>query len=162
MAIASVSCSRSQSAERGLGRNKGFEIVLAVVAAAGAGGGPFRIADRDVRDARRGRLAIVVIVLAGAGAGRVVTDVTVEFEFAVRVVADFAAIAQLAIHHRLVRGRRAFRLDSRLGLGAAVEQRVLLELGLDIGDQIEIGELQQLDGLHQLRRHHQRLTLSDL
>ena len=44
----------------------------------------------------------------------------------------------------------------------ALEQRVALELGLDIGDEVEIGELQQLDGLHQLRRHHQRLALAEL
>ena len=45
---------------------------------------------------------------------------------------------------------------------AAVEQRIALQLGLDIGHQIEIGQLQQLDRLHQLRRHHQRLALADL
>ena len=32
---------------------------------------------------------------------------------------------------------------------------------LDIGNQIEVGELQQLDGLHQLRRHHQGMALAD-
>jgi hypothetical protein len=40
--------------------------------------------------------------------------------------------------------------------------RGLRSLGLDIGDQVEIGELQQLDGLHQLRRHDQRLALPKL
>ena len=37
----------------------------------------------------------------------------------------------------------------------------MLELVLHIGREVEIGELQQLDGLHQLRRHHQRVALPD-
>ena len=51
----------------------------------------------------------------------------------------------------------------RIGiLAAALEQRVLLKLAFHVGGQIEIGELQQLDGLHQLRRHDERLALSYL
>src|SRR5262249_60501838 len=42
-----------------------------------------------------------------------------------------------------------------------VEQRIALELPLHIGGKIEIGELQQLDGLHHLRRHHERMALPD-
>ena len=49
-----------------------------------------------------------------------------------------------------------------LVFGAAIEQRIAFEFGLDIRDQIEVGELQQLDRLHQLRRHHQRLALAEL
>ena len=49
----------------------------------------------------------------------------------------------------------------RFVLGTAVEQRIALEFGFDIGHQIEIGELQKLDRLHQVRRHHQRLALAD-
>ncbi len=54
--------------------------------------------------------------------------------------------------------------DRRLAFGSvvAVEQRIALQFGLDIGDEVEIGELQQLDGLHQLRRHHQSLALPKL
>jgi hypothetical protein len=40
--------------------------------------------------------------------------------------------------------------------------RFSLEFGFNVGDQVEIRELQQLDRLHQLRRHHQRLALADL
>ena len=47
------------------------------------------------------------------------------------------------------------------GLGA-LEERVALEFGLDIGGEIEMGELQQLDRLQQLRRHHQGLALAEL
>jgi len=60
------------------------------------------------------------------------------------------------------------RRQSRLGLrhrfsvvGALVEQRVALEFAFDIRDEIEIGELQELDRLHELRRHDQRLALAD-
>ena len=49
-----------------------------------------------------------------------------------------------------------------VALAAALEQRIALQLGLDIAGEIEIGQLQQLDGLHQLRRHHQRLALPEL
>ena len=63
---------------------------------------------------------------------------------------------------------RGCRLLGRLGRAAvavvfagALEQRIALELPLDIGGQIQVRELQQLDGLHQLRRHHERLALPD-
>ena len=51
---------------------------------------------------------------------------------------------------------------ARLAFGGAFEQRILLELPLDVGGQIQVRELQQLDGLHQLRRHHERLALAHL
>ena len=44
----------------------------------------------------------------------------------------------------------------------ALQQRIALQFFLDKGRQIEIGQLQQLDGLHQLRGHHQRLGLAEL
>ena len=44
----------------------------------------------------------------------------------------------------------------------AVEKRIALELRFDIGDKIEIRELEQLDRLHQLRCHHQQLALTEL
>ena len=51
--------------------------------------------------------------------------------------------------------------DRRVVVVGALEQRVAFEFALDIGRQIQAGELQQLDGLHQLRRHHQRLALAE-
>src|SRR5262249_38994036 len=41
----------------------------------------------------------------------------------------------------------------------ALEQRIALEFAFDIGGKVQIGELQQLDGLHQLRRHHEGMAL---
>ena len=89
------------------------------------------------------------------------------------------AIARLAAHGHL---QAAVQLGSggaggverggrRAGLGLgtgrvrlllALEQRVLLELALDIGRQLEVRELQQLDRLLQLRRHHQALALTQI
>ena len=51
---------------------------------------------------------------------------------------------------------------ARLAFGGAFEQGVLFELPFDVGGQIQVRELQQLDGLHQLRRHHERLALAHL
>ncbi len=48
--------------QRGFGGNKSLKIVLAILAAAGAGAGPFRIGRRTVRGAGRSRLAFVVVV----------------------------------------------------------------------------------------------------
>src|SRR5262249_50982410 len=53
---------------------------------------------------------------------------------------------------------------SRLGgaavvIGRPLEQRIALKLRFNIGRQVQAGELQQLDGLHQLRRHDERLAL---
>ena len=42
------------------------------------------------------------------------------------------------------------------------QQGVTLELPFDVGGQIQVRKLQQLDGLHQLRRHHERLALPHL
>ena len=44
----------------------------------------------------------------------------------------------------------------------AVEQRIALEFGIDEFIEFEIGELQQLDRLLQLRRHDELLALAEL
>ena len=52
-----------------------------------------------------------------------------------------------------------------LGIPVAVnslQQRVALELRFHIGGKVEMGELEQLDRLQQLRRHHQGLPLAHL
>ena len=53
--------------------------------------------------------------------------------------------------------------DRRLGaLAGALQQRIALQFLFHEGRKVEIGQLQQLDRLHQLRRHHQRLGLAEL
>ena len=52
--------------------------------------------------------------------------------------------------------------DRAVGGFVALQQRVALQLLLDEGGGFEIVELQQLDGLPQLRGHHQRLRLAQV
>lgn len=44
---------------------------------------------------------------------------------------------------------------------AALQERVALHFGLDIAREVETGHLQELDRLHELRRHDQGLALTD-
>ena len=144
--------------QRGLGGNESFEIVVAVLAAAGADAGPFRIARRALRGARPRRLAIV-----GRRRRRGGYRAVPRRRYRWRGF-GFAAVAAPRRSTAGLSGDCAPSAAPGGGsvFGAAVEQRIALELGFHIGDQIEIGELQQLDRLHQLRRHHQRLALPDL
>jgi hypothetical protein len=54
---------------------------------------------------------------------------------------------------------REFRFS--IILSGALEQRIALELSFHVGGKVQVGELQQLDGLHQLRRHHKGMALPD-
>ena len=56
---------------------------------------------------------------------------------------------------RLVARGFVLRLD-------ALQQRVALDFLVDEPLELDMGQLQQPDRLHQLRRHHQRLRLSQL
>ena len=54
-------------------------------------------------------------------------------------------------------------VDVGFGLALrAFEERITLKLLLDVSGEIEVRELQQLDRLLQLRRHHQMLPLAQL
>ena len=59
-------------------------------------------------------------------------------------------------------GRRLARNRWLGAVTGALKQRIALQFLLDEGRKVEIGQLQQLDRLHQLRRHHQRLGLAEL
>ena len=140
--------------ERRLRRHEGLEIVVAVLAPARADAGPFRIGGGLAR--RR--------TLRGASAsGKHVLDAGVEG------ILDRRGAVHVGLRpfgflrrRRLAGGLRLARL-ARLAraLAGALQQRIALEFAFHIGRQIEIGELQQLDGLHQLRRHHERLALPE-
>ena len=136
-----------------LGGDKGFEIVLVVVAAACSGSRPFRISRRHVRGARADRFGFI--------GGRVV-ERAVAARFAGLIVASRRAVIARLVAEGCGLGWRGGVARGRFVIGAVVEQRIALEFRVDIGRQVEIGELQQLDGLHQLRRHYQRLGLADL
>src|SRR3546814_7693850 len=55
--------------------------------------------------------------------------------------------------------RRALQ-QSVVGALVAIEQRVLLEFSVNFRREFQVGKLEQLDGLLQLRRHDQRLALA--
>ena len=48
----------------------------------------------------------------------------------------------------------------RFFLRRPLQQRILLQLAIHIGGEVEMRQLQELDRLHQLRRHHQSLALT--
>ncbi len=71
----------------------------------------------------------------------------------------------LTVRRRLSAGSATSSVRSRrrrFALAGALEEGVAFKLPFDIGGQIQVRELQQLDGLHQLRRHHERLALPHL
>src|SRR5262245_35338175 len=143
--------------ERGLDRYERFQIVIAGVATARPGARPFRIA--AWRFAIRTRARCV-----GVG-GRHVVELgcrPLRGRGAVGLAATLGPIGHgsLPLRRRRALGRPP--LAVAFALPGALKQRIALELSLDIGGKVEIGELQQLDGLHQLRRHHQRMALANL
>ena len=151
--------------QRRLGRHEGFQIVVAVLAPAIADAGPFRRTHRLVGARALRRLAGVV--------GKFVFEIGAEplFDGAAAGLQAFVDPVGRAVrlgrrepppsNSASIGFRRAFDA-ARLALGGAFEQGVLFELPLDVGGQIQVRELQQLDGLHQLRRHHERLALPHL
>ena len=63
---------------------------------------------------------------------------------------------------RRVRARRVLgRRHARIGV-VHFKKRVPLDLAFDIFGELGVGKLQQLDRLLQLRRHYQRLRLSEI
>ena len=138
--------------ERALGRREGFEIVVAVVAAGRRRAAPFRIAERRLV---RGLLAAGAVIVAGLLVG-----LALDARGRCRPRRPGAPpIPRPAASVDCAVGRAALRFG--LGFGRALQQRIALELVVHVGGQVEIRQLQQLDGLHQLRRHHERLALTN-
>ena len=142
--------------QRGLHRNEGFEIVVAVVAATGAGRAPVGIPRRRlaVRARRRG---------IGIG-GRHVLEIGTEPFVGHAILSVRAAVLPVRGGGLLKRWAFAIRrppVRLPVALPDLLQQRIALELALHISRKVQVGELQQLDGLHQLRRHHERVALTD-
>ena len=122
-------------------------------AAAGAGAGPVRqaglgLVGHAVRGAlARGGVAIDVVGARIDGVGGVGGATVLE--------AHLGAVAGLRRFGQGVGGL------ARLGV-LALQQRVALQLGFHEGLELEVGQLQQLDGLLQLGRDDQPLPLPDL
>ena len=168
--------------QRHLGRDEGLEIVVLVVGGAAA---PFGVGGRRgvlrVARGRFGRLLGEDVVEAGIEG---LLDLGAAAEIAVhpvflgrlKALGGTAASAGRAPNSLAIvpppasspsenSARSGVGLAGNRRLGAVagpLQQRIALELLLDEGRQIEIGQLQQLDRLHQLRRHHQRLGLAEL
>ena len=145
-----------------LGRNESLEIVVAILAAAGADARPFRIGGGGIviADAGTGLIAIFREHIVEPGAELVLERAAAGGQIISR---PFGALAVRAIRLRRLIGSRDFsRVRARRLVLRPLEQRIAFQLLLDISREIETRELQQLDGLHQLRRHHQRLALAEL
>ena len=142
--------------ERRLGGDKGLQIVVAVLAPAAAHARPFGIGRRRVgARARRGALR--------RRPGRhCPVRVPRRSSMSLRLTSRSWPSQSPGLRDL---GRRFCRLrlsgPRRVALRHALQQRIALELAVDIGNEIQVRELQQLDGLHQLRRHHERLALPD-
>ena len=147
--------------QRRLGRDESFQIV-AVVVPAGAGTRPFRIGRR--RHLGGGGLLRAVIGenIFEFGAETFFHGATAGLHVLADPVGRGASVVIAVAGCRLGAGTLRLGRCRRVVVVVAFKQRIALELALHIGRQIEAGELQQLDGLHQLRRHHQRLGLAKL
>jgi hypothetical protein len=121
-------------------------------------------ADRLAHARVRIRVEIVLPIEVGdlLGVGRLGHRVGagVAHEFVLRELGGgLGGVAGLG---RIARTRGLGRGAVLLALDALLEHRVLLQLLLHEIDELHARELQQLDRLLQLRRHHQLLTEADL
>jgi hypothetical protein len=139
--------------EGDLDRDESFEIVIAIVAPAPPRAGPFGVAHRCLAvRARERRIGI---------GGTDVVDVEGG------LICGCVGVSMRGRLHPV--GCSGLRRDVRLGdisgsvdFSRSLEQRIAFELPFDICGKIEVGELQQLDGLHQLRRHYEGMALPKL
>ena len=156
--------------KRGFRRDEGFEIVVVVVRGAAA---PFGIGGwRGVLRGARGGVRRLL--------GKHVVEAGVERAFDLGTAAEVRAEPFLlpAVRRGVeaVAGR-GFIAGCLAGIAAgcvatlgpavrsfagAFQQRIALQFVFDEGGEVEVGQLQELDRLHQLRRHHQRLRLAEL
>ena len=171
------------AAERDLGGDEGFEVVTVIVGGAAA---PFGVRGRRrvLRGARGGLGGLLGKHVVEAGVQRLL-DLRAAAEIAVHplFLDRLETVAGGTVGHFGTLGggivaiggtcivavgkfgplRRRFARDRRLGaVTGAFEQRISLQFLFDKGRKVEIRQLQQLDRLHQLRRHHQRLGLAEL
>ena len=134
-------------------------LAVGVERAAAVGLGPVHrpagVADRAARDRFLSRIASIASgSIAGRGVGVKIVVAGVEIGFG-PAAGDFVgkSVAQRRFGH--------WRLTVRLAVAlVAGEQRIALDLGLHIGFEFEIRQLQQLDRLLQLGRYDQRLALT--
>ncbi len=119
-------------------------------------------------------LALAAILAAGAMPNpvarttRIVRFRVVGIERAGRVGGERVRSGRLGGVHRVGQGlwhligSGPFRATPILGALIALQHGVAFQLLLDEGRHFHVGKLQQLDGLPQLRGHHQRLRLAQV
>jgi hypothetical protein len=110
-----------------------------------------------------GRLAEIGAAFAGAVAG--VDIVVVGIDRGILGVGQMLAVAELlGVEHAvsLAIGGGRFGRPVALGIVGPLQQRVALQLFLDIGRQVLIRQFQQLDCLLELRRHDEGLRLAQI
>ena len=162
--IAIDNCSARWSASVGVGRHERLQIVIAVLVSAAAGPGPVGSSGAGASALERGP------ALASSG-NSFSRSVPSRSSIALRLVSRLSSMRSattpispvLAVAVEFRRDRLGRAIDNtRLAFGGSFKQGVFFELPLDVGGEIQVRELQQLDGLHQLRRHHERLALAHL
>ena len=140
--------------QRGLDGDEGLEIVVAILAPARTGAGPFGI--------RRGRLAVRARRRRIGVGGRNIVELGTGLLGGCAVISSVAACQPIgggtAQNRRCVAAGR-WPIRVALAISRSLQQRIALEFALHVGSEVQIGQLQQLDGLHQLRRHDERMAL---
>ena len=139
--------------ERGLDRDESFEIVVGIVAPARPRASPFGVAHRPLAVATRERSI-------GIGGSNVV-DVEGRLIWGCLAVLMSDRLHPVR-HGGLGRDVSVGDIAGPVVLSSSLEQRIAFELPFHIRRQVQIGELQQLDGLHQLRRHYEGMALPKL
>ena len=146
--------------ERLLAGDEGLEIVVLGADRQAGGGDRPGLGRQRRRDLARGVSVVVGKDIGEVGVELPFDDVGVGFEPGLKPLGRLLAVLSGAVElggiaisvgcfGPFVVGFRPF------------QKRVPLEFGVDIGDKVEIGKLEQFDRLHQLRRHHQRLALPE-
>ena len=148
--------------ERLLGGDKGLEIVIAVAAAARADACPFRTGGNGVVGAyARARVTGIVRKHVVQPSSQAFLDGTAaRFKIVADRLEGSVPVLLRARCQALGFTRALVSLHRRVAFARTLKQRIALQLILDIGRKIETRQLQQLDGLHQLRRHHQGVALA--
>ncbi len=139
--------------ERGLDRHESFEIVVGIVAPPRPRAGPFGVTHRPLAVATRER---------GIGiGGSNIVDIEGGLIWGCVAVSKSGRLHPIG-RAGLGRDVRVGGIPSSVAFSSSLEQRIAFELPFHICGQVQIGELQQLDGLHQLRRHYEGMALPKL
>ena len=150
------------SGQRDFGGDEGFQIVVALRTALAACARPFRIGRRRGFRRRAFFAAVVRENIFEFGAEPLFHGATAGFH----VLADPVGGGRGSSPPSALSDAGAFRLGGHgrrvVAVAGALQQRVFFQFRVDVSRKVEAGELQQLDGLHQLRRHHQGLGLAEL